>query len=232
MVKLFDKEVNNKSIEKAPIQDDSILSGEHVEKQCKKSTVESTTIEPSIAKPVRDEKVVRKSFEEIKTRKNINEVIIEDEPKLDVRSVKKQLNINANDKCTYLTPLEEKITLNAGVVSETPSTRVTKKCTNEISIQKFESFEGRISFLENNMKLLFKRCETLENENKVLVKRLREDEEKQKEKKHIEMDEIQNGEEILLNQKKRGFKRVGPYAQSEPRITCSEPGLEFSRPGV
>ena len=92
---------------------------------------------------------MRKFFEEIKTSKNINEVIIEDESTLNVRTVKNQPNRNANNKCTSLTPMEEEMTLNAGVVAETPSTSVTKKCTSEISIQKFESFEERITFLEN-----------------------------------------------------------------------------------
>ena len=58
--------------------------------------------------------------------------------------------------------------ISPGVAGNTRG-KVTKEDIKEMSIQKCNSFEDRISYIEKNMKLLHERCGVFERENKDLV---------------------------------------------------------------
>ena len=213
VVKFSDEKANNESTKEVTIPEDSKLIAEDVDKQIEANIDRRFKRETNMGKSRRDESVVRKLFEHVETKTNISDETTKEELKLNVENVQKATGINT-----------------------------AKKHTCDIAIQKIDdTFEERITSLEKNMKLLFERCKALENENKVLIQRLKEDQQKQKEEEHMkiddEYDEIQNEEEILIQQKKRGFKRVGPYVQSEPKsfeneFCCDVCGCVLESPGL
>ena len=102
--------------------------------------------------------------------------------------------------------------------------RFTKCHMHENSMLKFESFEARMVSLEKSLQLLMNRCEVIEKENRYLREVIKETKKLEQEEKVIEeeKDETQNEEEILLRQKRRGFKRISPLAQSEPQPVAKE----------
>ena len=141
---------------------------------------------------------VEKIVDKEGSKKSISEVTTQEDSKSIAVSVKTQPSRNMDYKHIAETFMNEKMLSNARNVAENTRGKVTKEDIKEMSIQKCNSFEDRPG------------CEVLESRNK---KGLKEDEEKRKGKEHIgkddKMDEVQSGGEILLQQKKRGFKGVG-----------------------
>ena len=113
--------------------------------------------------------------------------------------------------------------LNADIAQKDLNTNMMKTNTSKINIQKFESLEKKLASLEQRLKLLVERVEVVENENRLLKDKVKSDNQKHMEEQDKgNIVEEGNEEELLHLQKKRGFKRVGPYVQSEMKLMEKE----------
>ena len=195
-------------------------------KDCNGSEIENSSQKTSTWQLNEDEIIVSESFHENVSKEDTSKGIIQDEFTLNAGNERKLQVENRSPNNPGEKNIQHEVLVNASNVGKHTDERITKNHINENAMLKFESFEARMVSLEKSLKLLMNRCEVIEKENRYLKEVIKDKETKklEKEEKVFEeqKDDTQNEEEILFQQKRRGFKRVGPFAQSEPQIIEKE----------